>query len=167
MDSNAGSQHRRRTSISSKMQPGSKSQRPQSTPGGVPEEVSWSQDDDAWSADESKSTGDEHELSNLSDEDDLQDDEETGLTGKSKGKRKRRRRRNTLLDQRVVKESDISKEEKQEADQNVIKNMAINGLFIVLWYVSQSVRVGTWLINPLQVHLLPVHLHLQQVDVLS
>jgi hypothetical protein len=45
-------------------------------------------------SDDERSTSEDVELDELSD-DGLQDDEETGLTGKDKGKRKRKRRRNT------------------------------------------------------------------------
>ncbi|PBP18408.1 triose-phosphate transporter [Diplocarpon rosae] len=66
-------------------------------------------------------SSDDLELEDLSDEG-LQDDEETGLTGKDKKRRKKRRRRNTLLDHRVAEgtgKAVISAEEKKEADQNV------------------------------------------------
>lgn len=80
------------------------------------------------------STSEDVELNELSD-DGLQDDEETGLTGKDKAKRKRRRRRNTLLDQRIAADVQITAEEKREADQNVVKRSLINGLLIGLWYL--------------------------------
>jgi len=85
-------------------------------------------------SDDDRSTSEDVELDNLSD-DGLQDDEETGLTGKDKSKRKRRRRRNTLLDQRVAADVKITAEEKKEADQNVVKNSLINCLLIGLWYL--------------------------------
>jgi solute carrier family 35 protein C2 len=94
-------------------------------------------------ADEDKSLNDNAELHDLSEEEDeLQDDEETGLTGKDKSKRTRKRRRNTLLDQRVAAEVKISPEEKKEADQNVLKVLLINGLLIGLWYIfSLSISI--------------------------
>ncbi len=67
-------------------------------------------------------TSEDVELDALSD-DGLEIDEETGLTGKDKGKRKRRRRRNTLMDQRIAAADRVTAEEKKEADQNVLKRM--------------------------------------------
>jgi solute carrier family 35, member C2 len=84
--------------------------------------------------DDDMSTSEDVELDDLS-EDGLQDDEETGLTGKDRGKRKRRKRRNTLLDQRVAGEVNITAEEKKEANQHVMKNMLINVSLIGLWYI--------------------------------
>jgi solute carrier family 35 protein C2 len=85
-------------------------------------------------SDDERSTSEDVELDELSD-DGLQDDEETGLTGKDKGKRKRKKRRNTLLDQRIAADLEITDEEKKEADQNVVKKSLINGLLIGLWYL--------------------------------
>jgi len=66
-------------------------------------------------------------------EEDLHDDEETGLTKKERDRRKWRKRRNTLLDQRVAPEK-ISEEEKKEADQSVVRSSLINVALIALWY---------------------------------
>lgn len=78
----------------------------------------------------------------LSEDDALQDDEETGLTGKDKSKRRRRKRGNTLLDQRIVGSTSPTAEEKQLADKNVIKKGLVNGLLIVLWYTfSLSISI--------------------------
>lgn len=96
-----------------------------------------------------ESTSEDVEMEDMS-EDGLQDDEETGLTGKVKGKRKMRRRRNTLLDQRVVGSAEITEEEKKEADQNVFKKSLINGTLIGLWYVfslSISIVSALYLVN--------------------
>lgn len=87
----------------------------------------------------------------VSDED-LHDDEETGLTTKDKRRKKQKKRRNTLLDQRIARET-ITAEEKREADQNVVKKSLINITLIGLWYLfSLSIsivsgpgyRKGTW-----------------------
>jgi len=87
------------------------------------------------------SISDDLEMEDMSD-DGLQDDEETGLTGKDKNRRRRRRRRNTLLDQRISGEIQITAEEKRLADQNVIKKGLINGLLILLWYIfSLSISI--------------------------
>lgn len=75
----------------------------------------------------------------VSDDDGLNDDEETGLTGIDKRRRRERRNRNTQFDQRIAAEgSGTSKggttaEEKKEANQNVVKRMGINVLLIGLW----------------------------------
>jgi hypothetical protein len=93
-------------------------------------------------SDDERSTSEDMELNDLSEDEGLQDDEETGLTGKDKGRRKRKRRRNTLLDQRVAAEVTITAEEKKEADQSVLKNSLINGLLIGLWYLfSLSISI--------------------------
>lgn len=91
---------------------------------------------DDFSGDDSRSTSEDVELDHLSDDDDMQDDEETGLTGKDKRKRKGRKRRSTLLDQRVAGDIKITDEERKEADANVFKNSIINGVLIGLWYDS-------------------------------
>jgi solute carrier family 35 protein C2 len=84
------------------------------------------------------SGSDDAELS----DDDLQDDEETGLTRKVRSKRRRRKRRNTLLDQRIVGDSNITAEEKKQADQNVLKKGIINAILIGLWYLfSLSISI--------------------------
>jgi solute carrier family 35 protein C2 len=88
-----------------------------------------------------ESTSEDMELDNLS-EDGLQDDEETGLTGKDRGRRKQRRRRNTLLDQRIAGDIKVTAEERKEADQNVLKQSLVNALLIGLWYTfSLSISI--------------------------
>ena len=99
-------------------------------------------------SDEERSTSEDVEMEALS-EDGLQDDEETGLTGKDKGRRKRKRRRNTLMDQRIAADLTITAEEKKEADQNVVKKSLINGLLIALWYLF-SLSIS--LVSPLRHH---------------
>lgn len=69
----------------------------------------------------------------LSDED-LHDDEETGLTGGDKRRKQRKKRKNTQLDQRVARER-ITTEEKKEADQTVARRLTVNGVLILLWYI--------------------------------
>jgi solute carrier family 35 protein C2 len=88
-----------------------------------------------------ESTSEDVELDNLS-EDGLQADEETGLTGKSKGKRRQRRRTNTLLDNRIANEITVTAEEKKEADQTVLKKSVVNVILIGLWYLfSLSISI--------------------------
>jgi hypothetical protein len=71
------------------------------------------------------------ELDSMSD-DDIKDDEETGLTERDKRKR-RKRNRNTRIDQRVVRESAATAGEKREANQAVLKKVLTNCLLILLW----------------------------------
>ncbi|KAG9248526.1 triose-phosphate transporter family-domain-containing protein [Calycina marina] len=96
------------------------------------------------------SSNDRLELEDLSEEDGLQDDEETGLTGKNRAKRKRRKRRNTLLDHRIAGEAQVTAEEKKEADQNVLKRSLVNALLIGLWYIfSLSISIyNKWMFDP-------------------
>ncbi|KAJ3564036.1 hypothetical protein NPX13_g7985 [Xylaria arbuscula] len=68
----------------------------------------------------------------LSDED-LHDDEETGLTSKDKRRKRDKRRRNTRLDQRIARDN-LTDEERKQADQNVVRRLAVNAVLIVLWY---------------------------------
>ncbi len=83
-------------------------------------------------------------------DEDLHDDEETGLTGKDKRRKRRRRRRNQLLDQRIVKDDEgISPEEKKEADRNVVKSLVINGVLIGLWYFFSLLISLVWLSSSL------------------
>ena len=94
--------------------------------------------------DDMKSTSEELELDDLSD-DGLQDDEETGLTGKDKARRKHKRRKNTQLDVRVAGDIKITDEEKKEADQNVFKKSLVNGILIGLWYIfSLSISIVSY-----------------------
>lgn len=94
--------------------------------------------------DDEMSTSEDLELDDLSD-DTLQDDEETGLTGKDKGRRKKRRRQNTLLDHRIAGEIKITAEEKKEADQNVFRKSLVNGILIGLWYLfSLSISIVSY-----------------------
>ncbi|KAI0408948.1 triose-phosphate transporter family-domain-containing protein [Xylaria palmicola] len=69
----------------------------------------------------------------LSDED-LHDDEETGLTKKDRRRKQNKRRRNTRLDQRIVRDN-LTDEERKQADQNVVRRLAVNAGLIALWYM--------------------------------
>lgn len=79
-----------------------------------------------------KTDSDDLELDDMSG-DGLEDDEETGLTGRDRRRRRRRKRRNTLLDQRIVPEVKLTKEEEKLADQNMLHSMLINAVLIGLW----------------------------------
>ncbi|PSN64303.1 TPT-domain-containing protein [Corynespora cassiicola Philippines] len=81
------------------------------------------------------------ELDDMSN-DGLEDDEETGLTGRDRRRRRRRKRRNTLLDQRVVSDVKFTKEEEKAANQTLFQSLAINAILIGLWYLfSISISV--------------------------
>ncbi|KAL3419124.1 triose-phosphate transporter [Phlyctema vagabunda] len=146
---------RRRSSLMNNLEPGSKAKRTARSPSmlsrGIKEEEGKpSHSQQRGSDEDSKSTSEDLELEDLSEDDGLQDDEETGLTGRDRSKRKRRRRKNTQLDQRVAGDVKISAEEKKEADKNVVKNSIINGLLIVLWYLfSLSISIyNKWMFSP-------------------
>ena len=106
----------------------------------------------AYSSDEgsefsSTSTGDEFELSRLPEEDVFTDDEETGLTRKTKEYRKRRRRKATRLDERIAGSVKTSKQEQKVADWNVLKAIVINVLLIASWYLfSLSISIVSHLL---------------------
>jgi solute carrier family 35 protein C2 len=103
------------------------------------EEGKLSDDEGRGSGYNSASTSDDFRLDSISDDDGLNDDEETGLTRNDKRRRETRRERNTLFDQRIVSEGSgggkgLTAEEKKEADQHVVKRMGINAVLIGLWY---------------------------------
>lgn len=67
-------------------------------------------------------------------DEDLHDDEETGLTAKERRRKQKKKRRNTLLDQRIAADT-ASAEEKKVAHQTVIRKLTVNGILIGLWYL--------------------------------
>lgn len=99
----------------------------------IPEEedISGSDSDRSDSSDRTEST--DLELDNMRSDDGLEDDEETGLTGRDRRRRRRRKRRNTHLDQRIVEDVKFTKEEEKLADQNLLHTMLINAALIGLW----------------------------------
>ncbi|KAK3362708.1 triose-phosphate transporter family-domain-containing protein [Lasiosphaeria hispida] len=92
--------------------------------------------------------GDGADSDSLSDED-LHDDEETGLTGKDKRRKRQKRRRNTRLDQRIAREK-LSAEEKKVADRNVLRRLLVNATLIGLWYFfSLCISLyNKWMFDP-------------------
>ena len=68
----------------------------------------------------------------LSDED-LHDDEETGLTVKDKRRKQKKRRQNTQLDQRIAKGNDQESDTKNT--ESVTRRLFINAILIGLWYI--------------------------------
>ncbi|KAF5023589.1 hypothetical protein F66182_4347 [Fusarium sp. NRRL 66182] len=92
---------------------------------------------------------DESADDSFSDED-LHDDEETGLTRKDKQKRQKKRNRNTQLDQRIARDrGDISTEERKEADKTVFRSLLVNVVLILLWYLfSLSISIyNKWMFD--------------------
>ncbi|CAI6334568.1 unnamed protein product [Periconia digitata] len=88
-----------------------------------------------------KTDSDDLELDDMS-ADGLEDDEETGLTGRDRRRRRRRKRKNTLLDQRIIPDGKLTKEEEKAANQTLIRSMVINAVLIGLWYTfSISISV--------------------------
>lgn len=113
------------------------------------------------------SSGSDWEMDDIRSDEGLEDDEETGLTIQDRQKRTRRKRRNTLADERVVPDSEISKEEERLATASFMRDAIINSILIGLWYtfsisisvVSNALSSGS---RP-KTHLLLV----QQMDVLK
>jgi len=74
-------------------------------------------------------------------DDNLDDDEETGLTNGDKKQRRQRKRRNTMLDERVANDDAKTLEEKI-AVQSFWRKATVNGILIGLWYTfSISISV--------------------------
>ena len=76
----------------------------------------------------------DHDSDSFSDED-LRDDEETGLTRKEKQRKQKKKRRNTLLDQRIAREKSLSPDEQKEVNKSIVKRIGINLGLILLWYL--------------------------------
>jgi solute carrier family 35 protein C2 len=87
--------------------------------------------------DDRRESGD-HQADVGSEDEGINDDEETGLTGQDKRRRENRRTDNARFDQRITGNSGgfATAQEKKDADQHVVKRMLINGLLIGLWYVE-------------------------------
>lgn len=73
-----------------------------------------------------------------SDEDEITDDEETGLTQAERRKRRRRKRRSTMLDERVAGGNgnlgDLKRTEEELAKANLVRMYGVNAILIALWY---------------------------------
>ncbi|KAI9172159.1 transporter [Paramyrothecium foliicola] len=67
-------------------------------------------------------------------DEDLHDDEETGLTKGDRERRQRRKRKNTRLDQRIAQEKSVSDEQK-ELERGIVRKLFINCVLILLWYL--------------------------------
>ncbi|OJD17187.1 hypothetical protein AJ78_02680 [Emergomyces pasteurianus Ep9510] len=89
------------------------------------------------------------EMDFLGSDDDLNDDEETGLTARERRQRwKQRKRHRRELDARVV-EVKISEGDRRLADKAVIKRLAVNAILIGLWYIfSLSISIyNKWMFS--------------------
>ncbi|KAI9892089.1 MAG: Triose-phosphate Transporter [Vezdaea aestivalis] len=154
-DSNGTNGHRRRRS--SIMNTTSQHQRhaSRSTPllgGKSPIEEEYSRSpglEEGGSENDAVSTSDDVEMDELSDDSEILDDEETGLTEIERKQRQRRKRRKMRLDGRVAKEVKTTSQERREADQNVIRNSIVNVVLIGLWYLfSLSISIyNKWMFS--------------------
>ncbi|KAJ6782847.1 hypothetical protein PWT90_02846 [Aphanocladium album] len=68
-------------------------------------------------------------------DDDLNDDEELGLTAEDRARKQKQRRKLTRLDQRIAREKHLSVDEQKEADKSFMRRLMINGGLILLWYI--------------------------------
>jgi solute carrier family 35 protein C2 len=76
------------------------------------------------------------EMDFVSSDDELHDDEETGLTAQQRRQRRRRRKQRRQLDARIadVKSSRHDILSMGLADRNVVKRLLVNACLILLWY---------------------------------
>ncbi|KAI1306940.1 triose-phosphate transporter family-domain-containing protein [Xylaria venustula] len=137
MDAIAPTGHRRRRSTLSAspntpLRPSSRTGRPRATSikntGDVEPKIS--EEDLVIYSSRSNGRDDEDPLS----DEDLHDDEETGLTSKDKRRKQSKKRRSTRLDQRIARDN-LSDEERKQADKSVARRLAVNAVLIGLWYM--------------------------------
>lgn len=64
----------------------------------------------------------------------LEDDEETGLTSADKSKRRKKKSKNTRLDERISHDPASHNEEKDLAYQQLLKESVVNAILIIAWY---------------------------------
>lgn len=141
MDSQPSGHRRRRSSMMNNLDGSLRAPRAKRSPRTSTIGVD-SKSGDRVSDDDSRSTSDDMELNHFSEEGDLQDDEETGLTAQSKAKRKKKKIRHQSMDHRIAGEIKVTKDEKKEADWNVIRKSLMNGVLIGLWYTfSLSISI--------------------------
>ncbi|APA05453.1 hypothetical protein SS1G_09877 [Sclerotinia sclerotiorum 1980 UF-70] len=149
MDSQPSGHRRRRSSMMNSLDPNSRVPKAKRSPktsiiGGD------TKSGDRGSDDDSRSTSDDMELNNFSEDGDLQDDEETGLTAKSRAKRKKKKIRHQSMDHRIAGDIKVTTDEKKEADWNVVRKSLMNGSLIGLWYIfSLSISIyNKWMFDP-------------------
>ncbi|TGO70354.1 hypothetical protein BOTNAR_0001g00290 [Botryotinia narcissicola] len=149
MDSHPSGHRRRRSSMMNNLDGSLRAPRAKRSPRTSTIGVD-SKSGDRVSDDDSRSTSDDMELNHFSEEGDLQDDEETGLTAKSKAKRKKKKIRHQSMDHRIAGEIKVTKDEKKEADWNVVRKSLMNGVLIGLWYTfSLSISIyNKWMFDP-------------------
>ncbi|KAF4201483.1 hypothetical protein CNMCM8927_001469 [Aspergillus lentulus] len=164
----AGSHHRRRSSVLTGAGPSSlavPTEQREDHSRAIGEAVNHKRDeqkpltaDDADVSDLS-SIAESVEMDYVSSDDELHDDEETGLTAKQRRQRRRRRKQRRQLDARIadVKSSRYDILSMGLADRNVVKRLLVNACLILLWYFfSLSISVFSlasfilWLIPALR-----------------
>lgn len=90
-------------------------------------------------SDDSDMTSDDFELNDIASDEGLEDDEETGLTGRDRQKRRKRKRRNTHLDQRIAPGTENQREEEDRlANKTFWSAVLLNALFIGSWYAQSQ-----------------------------
>ena len=82
----------------------------------------------------SRSPSEELEMNDMTSENGDETDEETGLTSKERRRYHERNMARNQLDVRIAGTSSMTKEEKWDADKNVVKTLLVNALLIVSWY---------------------------------
>lgn len=149
----AGSHHRRRSSVLTGAGPSSlaaPTEQREDHSRAIGEAVNHKRDeqkpltaDDADVSDLS-SIAESVEMDYVSSDDELHDDEETGLTAHQRRQRRRRRKQRRQLDARIadVKSSRYDILSMGLADRNVVKRLLVNACLILLWYFfSLSISV--------------------------
>ncbi|EAW16031.1 putative nucleotide-sugar transporter [Aspergillus fischeri NRRL 181] len=156
----AGSHHRRRSSVLTGAGPSSlaaPTEQREDHSRAIGEVVNYKRDeqkpltaDDADVSDLS-SIAESVEMDYVSSDDELHDDEETGLTAKQRRQRRRRRKQRRQLDARIadVKSSRYDILSMGLADRNVVKRLLVNACLILLWYFfSLSISVyNKWMFS--------------------
>ncbi|KAK3674591.1 hypothetical protein LTR78_005677 [Recurvomyces mirabilis] len=88
-------------------------------------------------------SSDDLSLDELELDDDLDDDEETGLTRTERKSRRRRKRRNTHLDHRIARDGGTQQAEDKVVMSSMLRTTVINSLLIALWY-SFSISISVY-----------------------
>ncbi|GAB7344484.1 hypothetical protein MBLNU457_2321t1 [Dothideomycetes sp. NU457] len=102
-----------------------------------------------YAATSTRDSSSDWEMNEMLSDDNLDDDEETGLTNGDKKRRGHRERRNTLLDERIANSDDAKALEEKIAVQSFWRKATINGVLIALWYTfSISISVfNKWVLS--------------------
>lgn len=133
----------------------------------IPEQPSDGLDDAASSVHDRADSG----RDSFSDED-LHDDEETGLTANERTRKQKKRLRNTLLDQRIAREKKSLADDGSDSDKSIVHMLMINTGLILLWYLFSLsislVRSRAYMHAPFSAgrkSSLTLYLAVQQMDV--